>query len=96
MRARVGVDSTVRRPHPLTPTPITGAISSPARAWSGQVTLTLTLTLTLTGVRHQLEHGAVAVVVLLDADGHVGVDGEQRRAREAEVVDGLVRVWVGG
>ncbi len=36
--------------------------------------------------------------MLLDADGHVGVDGEQRRAREAEVVDGLelpVRLGLG-
>ena len=47
----------------------------------------------LTGA-HQLEHGAIAVVVLLDADRHVGIDREQRRAREAEVVDGLGRVRV--
>ena len=38
---------------------------------------------------HELEHRLLRVVVLLARHRHVGVHREQRRAREAEVVDRL-------
>mmetsp|Transcript_20111 Transcript_20111/g.57646 ORF Transcript_20111/g.57646 Transcript_20111/m.57646 type:complete len:624 (+) Transcript_20111:184-2055(+) len=41
------------------------------------------------GREHELEHRALVVGVLLAGGGHVRIDGEERRAREAEVVDAL-------